>query len=512
MALLPGDAGGPRWDRLAVEGDCRPSSADRGDASAGPFIPWRALLRPFAPLLPALAALALAAIPARAEDAPDIAWPEAEGRASISTTFNGSPITVGVSSRTAGAVDSLTWGGTQFINAYDHGRELQSASSYDGFGECLNPTEAGSNADGAGPTSTSLLTHLGTAPGRLETRTVMAYWMRPGERSENCPKGPGSYGSPRSDDVLAKRITLGAGGVPNAIAYHAAFTTAAAHSQATFEAATAYMPGTFSRFWTYDPATGDLQPLEPGMGEQAKPVILSTPDGSRALGVYSPDLPQKGQNVGYGRFDFSHLPGEGNATVKWNCVFREGAIPAGTYTYTCFALIGTLEDVTAGMSALRTALTGQPGPPHKGAKAVPVEANRETAPFGQEPEADPAREARSGVPLYVGTRPNCNAGIVTVRSDFRRCDTAPIGATSGERTEQTPTPLYVTVSPRGSAGVVTTNPRHLNGTARPIGFVGPGGGGTPLFVGTTPGCNAGVVSTNPAHMNCGGAPIGTASP
>ena len=43
------------------------------------------------------------------------------------------PLAVGVSSRTAGAIDSLTWGGTQFINARDHGRELQSAAAFDGY-------------------------------------------------------------------------------------------------------------------------------------------------------------------------------------------------------------------------------------------------------------------------------------------------------------------------------------------------------------------------------------------
>ena len=77
--------------------------------------------------------LLLAVAPSRAEDAPGLSWPEPGGRASISRPFQGSPITLGLSSRTGGAIDSLTWGGTQFINAHDHGRELQSAASFDGF-------------------------------------------------------------------------------------------------------------------------------------------------------------------------------------------------------------------------------------------------------------------------------------------------------------------------------------------------------------------------------------------
>jgi len=440
--------------------------------------------------------LALAARPAAAEDAPGIAWPVPGGRASISAPFNGSPITVGISSRMAGAIDSLTWGGTQFINAFDHGRELQSASSYDGYGECLNPTEAGSNGDGRGPGSTSLLMALTLGPGQFETRTRMAYWMRPGERSGSCPKGPGPYASPRSDDVLTKRITLGAEGVANAIAYRATFTTAQPHAAATFEAATAYMPGQFNRFLTYDPATGALAPLSPGPGEQTKPVILATPDGARALGVYSPALPQAGQDGGYGRFDFSHLPSAGNATVKWNCVFREGAIPAGSRSYTCYALVGTLEDVTRGMSALHTALTGRAGPP---AQAVP-------------PPRAAAPVAADATPLFVGTTPDCNAGIVTINPTFRRCATTPLGTTSGTRTGPAQTALYVGVSPKAAAGVVTTNPRHLNGTTRPIGFLAPvGAAGTPLYAGTAQDCNAGVVSSNPVHLHCTSEPIGSLS-
>ncbi|TXN34531.1 hypothetical protein, partial [Methylobacterium sp. WL7] len=238
--------------------------------------------------LPAALLLAGLAGAAQAEDAPSIAWPEPGGRATISRAFNGSPITVGVSSRTGGAIDSLTWGGTQFINAHDHGRELQSASSYDGYGECLNPTEAGSDSDGTGPRSTTLLTELKLGPNTLQTRSQMAYWIEPGRVTGSCPKGPGPHAGPRSDDVLAKTVTLGAAGVANAIAYRVTYITAQAHESATFEAATAYMPPDFTAFWNLDPATGRSEPLSAGPGEQSVPVILATPDGARAMGVYSP--------------------------------------------------------------------------------------------------------------------------------------------------------------------------------------------------------------------------------
>ena len=63
---------------------------------------------------------------------------------SISAKVYGSQLTISTSARLAGAIGSLTWNGIEFINQDDHGRELQSASSFDGLGECFNPTEAGS--------------------------------------------------------------------------------------------------------------------------------------------------------------------------------------------------------------------------------------------------------------------------------------------------------------------------------------------------------------------------------
>lgn len=457
--------------------------------------PPRPVRRAFAVLL-----VACACGPARAEDAASIAWPEPGGRATISRAFAGSAIAVGVSSRTAGAIDSLTWGGTQFINAYDHGRELQSASAYDGYGECLNPTEAGSDSDATGPRSASLLTALQVGPDTLQTRSQMAYFMAPGRPVGHCPRGPGPYAGPRSDDGLTKRVTLGAAGVPNAIEYRVTFTTAQAHAAATFEAATAYMPPEFSRFSSFDPATARAAPLSAGPGEQGVPVILANADGSRAMGVYSPGLPQPSvPNAGYGRFSFTELPGAGNATVKWNCVFRETDIPAGDHTYTCYVLVGTLQDVQAGMVALRAALTGRPAPAVRRAAPAPHAA---TAPAPGVP----------GVALYVGTQGGCNAGEVTIDPAYKGCATAPVGSTLARRGSPADVPVYVGTAAGLDAGLVTGNPHHLDAGTRPIGYLAPAGSaGTPLYLGTQAGCNAGVVSTNPAHLDCRGVPLGVAA-
>lgn len=294
--------------------------------------------------------------PARAEDAASVAWPDAARRVEIRRPFGGSEIVVGTSSRVAGAIDSLTWNGREFVNSFDHGRELQSASSFDGYGECYNPTEAGSADDRSGETSSSLLLQLRAEGSRLETRSEMAFWFSPGKAEQSCPAKPVRYAGIRAGHTLAKRVTIGARGVANAIGYRATFGVPHRFDSGTFEVVTGYMPPDFSRFWTFDPAADRLSPLSDGPGEQELPVVLATADGSHAMGVYSPDLPQtEVPGAGYGRFRFDRLPGPGNATVKWNCVVRRANGAAGDHSFTCYVVVGSLADVQNGIKALHAA-------------------------------------------------------------------------------------------------------------------------------------------------------------
>jgi hypothetical protein len=271
---------------------------------------------------------------------------------SVSAEVNGAKLTIRTSARTAGAIDSITWRGKEFINSYDHGRELQSASSFDGYGECLNPTEAGSGKDGAGPTSSSRLVVGKSHASTLETTIEMAYWLAPGTA---YPKACGSHAdfrrarneTVRSSDTLIKTVTLGSDG----ISYDVTFVTADDHQSATFEALTAYMPPEFSEFLAYDPATRTVVPLSDGPGEQSLPVILATPDHNFAMGILSPGLPQTAHaKAGYGRWRFLNNPKIPNwNTVKWNAVYRESPAPRGKYHYHCYVAIGTLEDVRRGL-------------------------------------------------------------------------------------------------------------------------------------------------------------------
>ena len=139
------------------------------------------------------------------------------------------------------------------------------------------------------------------------------------------------------------------------IAYEVVFTVPEGerHTLAQFEALTGYMPSEFSRFWKFDRASHQLQPLDDGPGEQPCPVVLATPSGSHAMGIYSPDHPD-----GYGRFRFKD-----EKVNKWNCVFRVRdfqRINPGKYAYRMFVAVGSLEDARVRSNGWRVTDGGPP--------------------------------------------------------------------------------------------------------------------------------------------------------
>ena len=286
-----------------------------------------------------LVALPVAACPALTQDRPAVS-----GDATVRAKAGPSEVVVTTTSRLAGAIHSLTWNGKEFVNSADHGRQIQSASNFDCgqtfIPEVFNPTEAGSVADGAGPTSTSRLLELSARGNQLVTLNRMAFWLKPDQKSFG---NPARNTVPLSDHYLAKRVTIGYKDLPHAIEYRVTFLVpkGEGHTYAQFEAVTGYMP----------PEFGTLKPLTDGPGEQPDPVVLATDDGKYAMGVFSPDQPSKGfERAGYGRFRFAK-----EKVVKWNCVFRvrdPKGVAGGDYAFRCFVVVGTLADCEATLAAL----------------------------------------------------------------------------------------------------------------------------------------------------------------
>jgi len=288
-----------------------------------------------------------------------------DGDSVIRAKAGESAIVIKTTSRLAGAIDSLTWNGMEFIDSFDHGRQLQSALSFDAgsqdafWAERFNPTEAGSRGDHTGNTSTSRLIRLIAADNHLETQVQMAFWLPPGEKSFGRPA---LNQTALSNHQLSKQVHIGWKHLPHAIRYETTYHIAdnEPHRYAQFEALTGYMPEHFNQFLTWDPNQNQLNPLDDGPGEQPLPVVFSTEDKKHAMAIFCPDgvldqPTESGDITGpsYGRFRFKN-----EKVVKWNCVFRlrnQHKIVPGDYKFSMFVVVGSLSQVQSTLNSILAA-------------------------------------------------------------------------------------------------------------------------------------------------------------
>ncbi|WP_019867385.1 hypothetical protein [Methylovulum miyakonense] len=259
-----------------------------------------------------------------------------------------SQVVLRTSAEFGGGVSSLVFRNKEHIDRRDHGRLLQSASSYDGYGGCFNPTEGGAGHDPKGRTSSQLIDAY-VKNNQLWTLSDMGFWLKPWQA---YPGGCGIHKkitqavntTEISGHLLEKEITVGIPKFGNVIEHKVSFHVPTHFSAGTFEASTGYMPKEFSLALFYDPVTGTETSAGNHKGEQSLPVILATQDRNYAMGVYSNQLPQNG--VGYGRFSFPDVN-------KWNCVFREKNVLPKIYQYTCLIILGNVDEVERTMQRLQ---------------------------------------------------------------------------------------------------------------------------------------------------------------
>lgn len=277
----------------------------------------------------------------------------------LTAQVNGAPLTLQVSARFGGAIDSLVWNGKEFINAWDHGRQLQYAWSFNDYGECLNPTEAGSQDDLQSATSTSrLLAVCSPAPNLLTTVSIPAYWTAPGERGF-CPPGVRAKNtSLRSDNVLSKSVEIGYAGLENVIRLKATILVSQSAQAMQIEAPTGYLTYEFTSFWYFDPRSRALtaapsmpltnpDPLNTFISRNYLPPILATPDGKYAMGAYSMAAFES-----YDIMAFLDPKSQGDSTNKWSIIVRQENVTADTYSYEAFVIVGTLSQVEDAMQHL----------------------------------------------------------------------------------------------------------------------------------------------------------------
>ncbi|MBU6239317.1 MAG: hypothetical protein KGQ51_15960 [Planctomycetes bacterium] len=97
--------------------------------------------------------------------------PNSLGNGQIQGNVHSRRLIITTTSRVAGAVDSVRYQGVEFIDSHDHGRQMQSAASFDCsrddpfWPERFNPTEAGSRSDGLGMLAIGRSIHWMNGPG-----------------------------------------------------------------------------------------------------------------------------------------------------------------------------------------------------------------------------------------------------------------------------------------------------------------------------------------------------------
>jgi len=274
----------------------------------------------------AILAGTILAVAARAQDAP--AWPEPGGTLVLAQPFGRSDIALRLSRRVAGAVDILTWNGVTFLADGSPEDALQARITV-GPGTARHASEAGDPA---------------TAPAAPRLRALRAgrRWVETVTRL--------SWDGPGADPeiVLHRRLALGLPGLGNALEVQAHFVLPEPMAAIRFLPLTATVPAEFTEAWRFDPATGALDRLDPAPGDRAQPVILALPEGSHAIGIWSP-APPEGDAVAP-RASFAIRPVAGG--TRLSCEFRVAQAAAGAQDFACYALVGTLADVRSALRSL----------------------------------------------------------------------------------------------------------------------------------------------------------------
>lgn len=232
------------------------------------------------------------------------------------------------------STSTLIANGISYIDTYDHGREMQTAYQINGQGEGYNPTEAGSAADGTGPTSTTQVINVTeSVPNNYWVKTVHPAFWQPHNGQTVSP-----------DTLISVHYMLG----ENIIGTSYYLSFAQQYSSVAVEGQTVHLVSQFTQLYTYDPSTKTLTaiPYTPGQTyTYSLPVIFATPDSNNALGYYSP---------AHGGTYIAIPNPQQSSIYKLDCNWFSLTNPAvnTNYTWQCYAPFGTLQQVVASIDFL----------------------------------------------------------------------------------------------------------------------------------------------------------------
>jgi alpha-tubulin suppressor-like RCC1 family protein len=298
---------------------------------------------------------------------------QVNGNATISAPALGSTLSVGTSSQYGGAVSSIRWNNKEFINNFDHGRQLAPNFQFFNRFQCYNPYETGSWFDGKNPGTSSKLLSLTASGNQLDSRTQMAWYLH--ERDSRAPLDfcgdPAlwlpcpPYTGPLSDYVVHKTVTIGFRGIPNVIEYLMEVYIPEPVLKG-LNNPTAVLPLEFIAVRSYDVVSREYRTLRELSGEDDRIKVVSTADGSYAMGWYAPELLQPYNQPGTVNFwRFVPLdpanpdpknpsqPDPEFACMHVGSINRYDSFGGGTYPQDrVYIVIGNLDQVRTGLTNL----------------------------------------------------------------------------------------------------------------------------------------------------------------
>lgn len=293
---------------------------------------------------------------------------QVSGDSTISAPALGLPLTIKTSSQFGGGISSINWGGKEFVNNWDHGRQISTNASFFNRNECYNPYETGTKEDGQKPTSSSRVLSLTAAGNTLDSTTQMSWYLssrdpRPGygdacgNPNEFLPCPP--YTGPLSDYRLHKTVTIGFAGISNVIQYSSDLFIPEPVQKGVVQM-TAVLPWEFSSVWTYDLVSKNYRQIRTLGGEDDSVKVLATADGAYAMGYYAPELLQPYGNGGAGGYrwglappDPINFPDPDFACAGFGGQFRFDSFNGpGNRSDRSFLVIGNMDQVKSALNNL----------------------------------------------------------------------------------------------------------------------------------------------------------------
>lgn len=271
--------------------------------------------------------------------------------------LNAGGVTVESNGVTGGALWHWIWNGSQFVNNYDYGRQIQ-AALFPGDGS--NPTEAGDQYSNPG-----LIPAARHGSPVLNIHNVGTTQVT---RSIPVDFNPALFGGGPDNPVVWKDIVIGKDLTLNfnnmgPVAKYTTVLTVPSPLVGAVEIPTGYLRSSFGRYWTYN-AEGDvLTEVLPGTctgtAVQFFPsfggVIVSDGSTSFAMGVYGVSTANGGSVTYFTLWNFFCVgdgPGEfANDTSKWSAAFQ-GSVGAGTTIFNTWVMTGTVSEVANYMRSL----------------------------------------------------------------------------------------------------------------------------------------------------------------